>query len=107
MAASYPLSASIDVTTGRGMDTNPASGEGRSTLDRFGCATISQAIMKAVLSMALVLAVCRLAGGAYDKVIDPVGTWQCSDEIGEKKRTSTPAVKNAIVASRYVLYHIK
>src|SRR5215470_9261228 len=43
--------------------------------------------MKAILSMALVLGVCGLAGAA-DKV-DPVGTWKCAYEIGDQKRTST------------------
>jgi hypothetical protein len=62
-------------------------------LDRFPCATISEAIMKAILSMALVLGVCGLAGAADEKVVDPVGTWQCSYEIGEQKRTSTLTVK--------------
>ena len=48
-------------------------------------------IMKAILSMALVLGVCGLAGAA-DKV-EPVGTWKCEYEIGEQKRTSTLTVK--------------
>src|SRR3954470_3235585 len=65
----------------------------RSTLGHFRCATISEAIMKAILSMALVLGVCGLAGAADDKAVDPVGTWQCSYEIGEQKRTSTLTVK--------------
>jgi hypothetical protein len=43
--------------------------------------------MKAVLSMALVLGVCGLAGAA-DKV-DPFGTWKCEYEIGGQKRTAT------------------
>ena len=47
--------------------------------------------MKAVLSMALVLCVCGLAGAA-DKV-DPVGTWKCEYEIGGQKRTSTLTIK--------------
>ena len=47
--------------------------------------------MKAILSMALVLGVCGLAGAA-DKV-DPVGTWKCEYEIGGQKRTSTLTVK--------------
>ena len=47
--------------------------------------------MKAILSMALVLGVCGLAGAA-DKV-DPVGTWKCEYEIGEQKRTSTLTIK--------------
>ena len=48
--------------------------------------------MKAILSMALGLGVCGLAGAA-DKV-DPVGTWKCEYEIGGK-RTSTLTIKKA------------
>jgi hypothetical protein len=51
----------------------------------------TEAIMKAILSMALVLGVCGLAGAA-DKV-DPVGTWKCEYEIGGQKRTSTLTIK--------------
>src|SRR5262245_22664829 len=47
--------------------------------------------MKAILSMALVLGVCVLAGAA-DKV-DPVGTWKCEYESGGQKRTSTLTIK--------------
>ena len=47
--------------------------------------------MKAVLSTALVLGLCGLAGAA-DKV-DPVGTWKCEYEIGGLKRTSTLTIK--------------
>ena len=47
--------------------------------------------MKAILSMALLLGVCDLAGAA-DKV-DPVGTWKCEYEIGGQKRESTLAIK--------------
>jgi hypothetical protein len=36
-------------------------------LDCVRCETISEAIMKAILSMALVLGVCDLAGAADDK----------------------------------------
>jgi len=62
-------------------------------LDSFRCATISEAIMKAILSMALVLGVCGLAGAADDKVVDPVGTWKCEYEIGGQQRTSTLKIK--------------
>jgi hypothetical protein len=51
----------------------------------------SEAIMKAILSMALVLGVCGVAGAA-DKV-DPVGTWKCEYEVGGAKRTSTLKIK--------------
>ena len=47
--------------------------------------------MKAILSMALVLGVCGLAGAA-DKV-EPVGTWKCEYEIGGQKRTATLTIK--------------
>jgi len=47
--------------------------------------------MKAILSMALVLGVCGLAGAA-DKV-DPVGTWKCEYKIGDQKRESALTVK--------------
>ena len=48
-------------------------------------------IMKAILSMALVLGVCGLAGAA-DKV-EPVGTWKCEYEIGGQKGTATLTIK--------------
>ena len=62
-------------------------------MDRFRCATISEAIMKAILSMALVLGVCGLAGAADDKAADPVGKWNCEYEIGGQQRTSTLEIK--------------
>jgi len=48
--------------------------------------------MKAMISMALVLGVCGLAG-ADDKVVDPVGTWKCEYEIGGQHLTSTLKIK--------------
>jgi hypothetical protein len=86
------VSALRDVTNGTGIDTIAASGGWRSTLDCFCCETISEAIMKAILSTAFVLGVCGLAGAADDKVVDPVGTWKCEYEIGGK-RTSTLKIK--------------
>ena len=47
--------------------------------------------MKAILSMALVLGLCGLAGAA-DKV-DPVGTWKCEYKIGDMKRTLELTIK--------------
>jgi hypothetical protein len=47
--------------------------------------------MKAILSMALVLGVCGLAGAA-DKV-EPVGIWNCEYEIGGQKGTATLTIK--------------
>ena len=48
--------------------------------------------MKAILSMALVLGVCGLAGAVDDKA-EPVGTWKCEYEIGGQQRTSTLTIK--------------
>jgi hypothetical protein len=47
--------------------------------------------MKAILSVALVLGVCGLAGAA-DKV-EPVGTWKCEYEIGGQKLTAELTIK--------------
>ena len=47
--------------------------------------------MKAILSAALALGACNLAGAA-DKA-DPVGTWACEYEIGGMKRTATLTIK--------------
>jgi len=47
--------------------------------------------MKAILSMALVLGLCGLAGAA-DKV-DPVGTWKCEYKIGDQMRTVELTIK--------------
>ena len=47
--------------------------------------------MKAILSMALVLRACDLAGAA--EKVEPVGTWKCEYEIGGQKRTSTLTIK--------------
>jgi hypothetical protein len=52
---------------------------------------ISEAIMKAILSLALGFGVCGLAAAA-DKV-DPVGTWKCEYTIGDMKRTSELTIK--------------
>ena len=48
--------------------------------------------MKAILSTALVLGVCGLAGAQGDKA-NPVGTWKCEYEIGGQKRTATLTIK--------------
>jgi hypothetical protein len=49
--------------------------------------------MKAILSAALVLGLCGLAGARDDKKADPVGTWKCEYEIGNQKRMSTLTIK--------------
>ena len=43
--------------------------------------------MKTMLSAALVLGLCGLAGAQGEKA-DPVGTWKCEYAIGDMKRTS-------------------
>jgi hypothetical protein len=48
--------------------------------------------MKTILSAALVLGLCGLAG-ARDEKAGPVGTWKCEYEIGGQKRTSTLTIK--------------
>jgi hypothetical protein len=48
--------------------------------------------MKTILSAALVLGFCGLAGAQAGKA-DPVGTWKCEYEIGDQKRTSTLTIK--------------
>ncbi len=48
--------------------------------------------MKAILSAALVLGLCGLAGAQGEKA-DPVGTWKCEYKIGDMKRTSTLVIK--------------
>jgi hypothetical protein len=57
----------------------------------------SEAIMKAIFSMALVFVLCRVAGAADkpDKPakVDPVGTWKCEYKIGDQDRTSTLTIK--------------
>jgi hypothetical protein len=75
------------------MDTIAAGGGWRSTSDCSRRATISEATMKAILSMALVLGVCGPTGAADDKAVDPVGTWNCEYEIGGQQRTSTLKIK--------------
>jgi hypothetical protein len=48
--------------------------------------------MKAILSAALVLGLCGLAGAQATKA-DPVGTWKCGYEIGGEKREATLVIK--------------
>lgn len=44
--------------------------------------------MKTILSAALVLGFCGLAGAQHEKA-NPVGTWKCEYAIGGMKRTAT------------------
>ena len=48
--------------------------------------------MKAILSAALALGFCGLAG-ARDEKADPVGTWKCEYAIGDMKRTAELTIK--------------
>ena len=48
--------------------------------------------MKTILSAALVLGFCGLAG-ARDEKADPVGTWKCEYVIGDMKRTAELTIK--------------
>lgn len=48
--------------------------------------------MTAIFSMMWALGVCGMASTAEEKAADPVGTWQCSYEIGDQKRTATLTV---------------
>ena len=48
--------------------------------------------MKTILSAALSLPLCGLAGAQGEKA-DPVGTWKCEYDIGGQKRMSTLSIK--------------
>ena len=48
--------------------------------------------MKTILSAALVVGLCGLAGAQGEKA-DPVGTWKCEYEIGGQKRTAELTIK--------------
>jgi hypothetical protein len=48
--------------------------------------------MKTILSAALLLGLCGLAGAQSEKA-DPVGTWKCEYQIGDQKRMSTLTIK--------------
>src|SRR4051812_7352155 len=48
--------------------------------------------MKTILSLALVLGLCGLAGAQGEKA-DPVGTWKCEYAIGDLQRTATLTIK--------------
>jgi hypothetical protein len=75
----------------RGVPIIAVSGRWRFVPNCF-CPRFSEALMKAILSAAMVLGLCGLAG-ARDEKANPVGTWQCEYEIGGQKRTSTLTLK--------------
>src|SRR5262249_21197159 len=51
-----------------------------------------EANMKTILSAALVLGLCGLAGAQGEKA-DPVGTWKCEYKIGDQKRTAELTIR--------------
>jgi hypothetical protein len=51
-----------------------------------------EATMKTILSAALVLGLCVVAG-AQGGTADPVGTWKCEYSIGDQKRTAELTIK--------------
>jgi hypothetical protein len=53
----------------------------------------SEAIMKAILSVALVFGHCGLVAGARGEKANPVGTWKCEYEIGGQTRMATLTIK--------------
>ena len=50
--------------------------------------------MKTILTVALVLGFCGLAGAQGGKA-DPVGTWKCAYSIGDQNRTVELTIKKA------------
>ena len=44
--------------------------------------------MKTILTAALVLGLCGLASARDDKKADPVGTWKCEYDIGQKREAT-------------------
>ena len=75
-------------TGSRSIPRIAVSGWMRSASDGVPLTIFSETIMKAMLTAALVLGLCGLAG-ARDEKADPVGTWKCEYEIGGQKRMST------------------
>jgi hypothetical protein len=55
-------------------------------------ANVTTILSKTILSAALVLGLCGLAGAQGAKA-DPVGTWKCDYEIGGQQRMSTLTIK--------------
>jgi hypothetical protein len=81
------------LTDGRSFHTIAVSGWEVVCVGPLRFSHFSEAIMKAILSMALVLGACGLASAVDDKAADPVGTWKCEYEIGGQQRTSTLTIK--------------
>lgn len=49
--------------------------------------------MKAILSMALTLGICTLAGAVGGGAVDPIGTWKCEYKIGDQNRMLELTIK--------------
>ena len=62
--------------------------------------------MKAILSAALVLGICGLAG-AEDKKADPVGTWKCEYDIGQKRESTLTIKKDGDKLAGTMVYQDK
>jgi hypothetical protein len=77
------------MTTGvRGIPRIPVGGWRPVRVGQLPARHFLEAIMKAILSAALVVGLCGLAGAQGEKA-DPVGTWKCEYKIGDMKRMST------------------
>jgi hypothetical protein len=61
-------------------------------VERLPARNFLEVHMKAILSAALVLGLCGLAG-ARDEKANPIGKWKCAYEIGGQKRTATLTIK--------------
>jgi hypothetical protein len=81
----------VILTDGRGIPRIALAAEAV-CVGPFPVRHFSEAIMKSILSAALVLGLCGLASARDDKA-DPVGTWKCEYEIGGQKRMSTLMIK--------------
>jgi hypothetical protein len=75
----------------RGEMTVAESGAGGGLRWTASSPHFSEAIMKAILSLGLVLGLYSL-GGAADKA-DPVGTWKCEYKIGDKTLSAELTIK--------------
>ena len=79
-------------TNGRGIPRIDVGGWRPVRFGQLPARHFLKAIMKAILSAALVVGLCGLAGAQGGKA-DPVGTWNCEYEIGGQKRMSTMTIE--------------
>jgi hypothetical protein len=75
------------LTGGSGIAKIAVGGWRRSVSDGSPAGNFWETNMKAILSMALVVGFCGLAGAQGAKS-DPVGTWKCEYQIGDQQRTA-------------------